>query len=56
MMDLHEQRDRQRQSSKTTAPPDSIRLAQTTTSSDTSAQATSKASEIEFFYSNMPLS
>src|SRR5580700_7986417 len=49
-----DQRDRQRQLSGTAAPPDPNGSTQSTTSSDTTVPATLKASEIGFFYPNMP--
>ena len=55
MLDLLEQRDRRRQLSETAAPPDPIGSARSTTSSDTATQATLKASEIGYFFPNMPL-
>ena len=55
MLDLLEQRDRQRQLSETAAPPFPTGSARSTTSSDTTTQATLKASEIGYFFPNMPL-
>ena len=56
MLDLLEQRDRRRQLSKTAAPPNPTSFIRSTTSSDTTAQATLKALEIGLFFPNMPLS
>ena len=56
MLDLLDQRDRQRQASEAAAPTDPIGQARSTTSTETTAQATLKASEIGFFFPNMPLS
>jgi hypothetical protein len=56
MMDLLEQRDRQRQASEAAAPTDPIGQARSTTSTETATQVTLKASEIGLFFPNMPLS
>ena len=55
MLDLLEQRDHQRQLSETTAPPFPTSSTRSTTSSNTTTQATLKASEIGYFFPNMPL-
>ena len=55
MLDLLEQRDRRRQLSETAAPHNPTGSIRSTTSSDTATQAALKASEIGYFFPNMPL-
>ena len=56
ILDLLDQRERQRESQPLPDPTDPTGRTGSTTSTETTTQVTLKASEIGYFYPNMPLS